>query len=113
MDLLAQPTGRQQGEHETDVGPAELAGVGVPRTDCAVFFESGLERLQAGEYESAIAAFSKALQLNPFFVPALVRRGDVRRLQGESAEAQADYSRALQINPKDTLVLVNRGRVLS
>ena len=55
-----------------------------------------------GITDSALALYARAIDMQPNFATAYVRRGRIYDLQGDTAKALADYNRALQL--QDTLV---------
>ncbi|MCC3418637.1 MAG: tetratricopeptide repeat protein [Microcoleus sp. PH2017_29_MFU_D_A] len=63
-------------------------------------YNEGIDRYDAGDLEGAIAAFEKALEINPKFEPAWNRLGNALRNFGRYKEAIAAYEKALEINPK-------------
>jgi len=59
-------------------------------------------RLDDGEpehVEEALKAYRRALQLDPYLVPALINLANIRYARNELAEAQALYERAIAIDP--------------
>jgi tetratricopeptide (TPR) repeat protein len=61
------------------------------------------------DYTQAIAAYTCALELDPDYVPAMVRRGYAFTIQGDEASALDDYNRALELNPDNIDAYTNRG----
>lgn len=61
------------------------------------------------DYTNAIAAYTCALDLDPDYVPALVRRGYAFTIQGDEARALADYNRALDLDNANVDAYTNRG----
>jgi adenylate cyclase len=54
--------------------------------------------------EAGLAAFERALALNPNLVEAQARLGFVKILQARSREALADVERAIRLSPRDPLM---------
>ena len=52
-----------------------------------------------GDYEKAIADFSKAIELDPNYADAYYYRGEVYKDRGELQRAKDDYKRAGELNP--------------
>lgn len=50
-----------------------------------------------GDYDQALAAFSRAVELDPDFAPAYYSRGWMYALTGDQARAIADYNRAVAL----------------
>jgi DnaJ homolog subfamily C member 7 len=51
--------------------------------------------------EEALKMLNKAVQLNPKYAKALVKRGDINQALGNSEEALRDYQQAHQLEPKE------------
>ncbi len=62
-----------------------------------------------GEYDQAIADFSKTLELNPEYADAYYNRGNVYGNKREYDQAIADFSKALELNPDDVDAYNSRG----
>jgi len=69
----------------------------------------GLEALNKGEYDKAIADFNEALRLNPTLALAYCNRGEAWRKKGEYDKAIADNNEALRLNPNNARAYNNRG----
>ena len=59
--------------------------------------------------EQAIQDFTRAYQLNPVMIEALVERGDAHAAAGNYPGAMADYEEALRRNPSNSAALLGRG----
>lgn len=55
----------------------------------------------AGDYNSAIAAYSEAIRLNPQSSELYQKRGFSHRCKGDHDSAIADYSEAIRLNPQE------------
>ena len=75
---------------ESELHNADTAGAHV---------NIGLMRLLRGKQDEAEAAYVRALELDPLFVPALVNLADLRRIQGREAEAERLLREACRIAP--------------
>ena len=65
----------------------------------------GLEYLENGDYDSAIANYTHAIRLNPNDAIAFLWRGDAYLDKGDYNSAIADYETALQLlDPEDIFV---------
>jgi tetratricopeptide (TPR) repeat protein len=73
--------------------------------------QAGMEVPQpAKASERAVQAFSRAIELDPFFVPALSRRAFLQDFLERHREAIADYDRLVQIDPEDGSAYHERGQ---
>lgn len=73
-----------------------LAGVNPKDPDAHALVGSTYQAME--KPEQAIAAFGRALALNPKHIVALAGRGELRRKQGD-AEGLSDLKRAAEIDP--------------
>ena len=62
------------------------------------FFEHGLEKYNAGDYQGAIADYTEAIRLQPDYAAAYYSRGLAKSDLGNKQGAIADYTEAIQIN---------------
>jgi tetratricopeptide (TPR) repeat protein len=60
------------------------------------FFDLGIEQARQGDYQGAIATFSKAIKLNPYLAEAYYRRGLAYFKTGNPHGAVFDYTEALK-----------------
>src|SRR4051812_29064068 len=58
------------------------------------FFNQGIEKLQRGDFEGALANFTEALRINPNLATAYASRGVVRSRLGDDQGAATDLQRA-------------------
>jgi regulator of sirC expression with transglutaminase-like and TPR domain len=61
-------------------------------------------------YDKALAAYDRAIELDPEYTPAIAGRGDVNRLAGHHIEAIDDLSRALDLHPGLSAAYISRAR---
>lgn len=68
--------------------------------------------LRRGEYDSAIAGFSRAIDLNRMLTIAYYQRGNIFELaKNNNSNAIADYKSAIQINPRYARAYLNLGNI--
>lgn len=72
------------------------------------FFIQGGEKYQKEDYQGAIAAYERAIKLNPNYALAYNSRGAARYKLGDKQGAIDDYSQALRINPNLASTYSNR-----
>ncbi|MBO3460221.1 tetratricopeptide repeat protein [Aetokthonos hydrillicola Thurmond2011] len=64
------------------------------------FYNRGLEKANTKDYTGAIEDFTRALELDPYFVEAYFQRGLAYYDSGEVLKAVFDYTEALKLNPQ-------------
>ncbi len=83
--------------------------------DADDFLERGIQRLDRGEADGAIADFSKAMSLDPEWIgpKAQFNRAQAYELKGEVDKAVADYTRVIStgISPLMEYSYLNRGTI--
>jgi tetratricopeptide (TPR) repeat protein len=72
-------------------------------------FDRGFVYADLGQWDKAIADYSKALEIDPNFADGYFDRGIAYGALGEWNKAIDDYSKAIEINPKYTNAYDNRG----
>jgi tetratricopeptide (TPR) repeat protein len=73
------------------------------------WFRKGLGSLTLGNYSEAIAANTKAVQLNPGYTEAYVNRGLAYHNAGNREQALANYNKAVALDPGYALAYLYRG----
>ncbi len=69
----------------------------------------GFSHYRQEQYDLAIAAYSKAIELTPNYAMAYNNRGICYDKKGQYDLAIADYSKAIQLNPNDANAYTSRG----
>lgn len=72
-------------------------------------FNDGIERLKTRQYDAALKAFSKVLEIMPHDYEAYNHRGTAWFFKGELANALSDYSESIRLNDQYALAYSNRG----
>ncbi len=99
------------GEPERSLGETQRAklATALAEIDAALAFNAdrpeahadrGSLALARGDTDAAIAAFGRALELDPTFAPAAVNLADVQRALGRDGEAIAVLLRAIRADPR-------------
>ena len=113
--LVAAHQGQLEFDFRLDAEPAKILtlrppaappkpDLRTPRHDAALAEEyfraaSALDEGDDSTQEEAAAAYRKALELDPFLVPALINLANIHYGRGETIEAQALYTRAIGLEP--------------
>ncbi len=69
------------------------------------FFKSGLDFMDAGSYQDAIAQFTSSINLSPEYKEAYQYRGLAYQLLREHQKAADDFNRAIIFDPKNEVLL--------
>ncbi|WP_315789632.1 tetratricopeptide repeat protein [Fischerella sp. JS2] len=64
------------------------------------FYNRGLAKAKQKDYAGAIAEFTSAIEINPYFADTFCQRGLAYYDSGEILLAVSDYTEALQLNPE-------------
>ena len=67
----------------------------------AVPLKEGNERFERGDYEAAVASYTRALQISPKDAGAYARRGRAYRKKGELDRAISDLDHAVGLDNRD------------
>jgi tetratricopeptide (TPR) repeat protein len=70
---------------------------------------SGALKSASGDYDGAMADFSRALELDPQSADAYLQRADAKEKKGDDDGAIADFNQALTLEPKNVQAYLNRG----
>ena len=73
------------------------------------YFDRGLKKRRAGDYEGAIVDLNKAIQLDPNFAVAYNNRGSAYNDLKQYDKAIVDYTKAIQLDPNYAVAYNNRG----
>ncbi|HLO86458.1 MAG TPA: tetratricopeptide repeat protein [Nostocaceae cyanobacterium] len=65
------------------------------------FYHQGLEKAQQKDYTGAIQDFTQALQADPYFVSAYIKRGLAYYDSGATLQAVSDYTQALKLDDQN------------
>ncbi|MEW6616413.1 MAG: tetratricopeptide repeat protein, partial [Thermodesulfobacteriota bacterium] len=90
---------KKQGEYNEAVK-------GLSATDWSV---KGVLHAQAREYQDALYAYTKAIEINPKRAWNYIKRGDTYKELGNYQQAIADYTMAIELDPKDAAAYYNLG----
>jgi tetratricopeptide (TPR) repeat protein len=85
------------------------AGGGTAANLATAFYNRGNAYGKKGDDDSAIADYSRAIQLRPDYAKAFHNRGDAYMRKGDYDRAIADFSQAIQFEPEYARAFGNRG----
>ena len=71
------------------------------RKDAEVYFNQGVSYAKSEEYEKALVAYNKAIELDPKYPDVYYNRGICYRKLGEYDKAISDYSKSIELDPDD------------
>jgi len=80
-----------------------------PQLTATAFYNSGVDKYNAGDYQGAIADYNQAIKLKPDYATAYFNRGSSKYNLGDYQGAIADYSQAIKLNPDYAEAYINRG----
>jgi tetratricopeptide (TPR) repeat protein len=72
------------------------------------YHQLGDARQDKGDWNDAIAAYTKAIELAPDDAYNYHQRGDAKRSENDFAGAIADYTKAIKLKPDDAISYLNR-----
>lgn len=75
-------------------------------------FDSAITEFNLGNFKKALALFDQVLQLEPFHITALIKKGNILGKFAKYSDAIACYDMALGVEPKNPLALINKGLAL-
>ncbi|QTA86963.1 tetratricopeptide repeat protein [Desulfonema magnum] len=74
------------------------------------WYHQGNARMDRGDSESAVEAYTRALKLKPHDTDAYIKRGKAWSKKGNFDQAVADFTTALELKPHNASVYVKRGK---
>ena len=77
--------------------------------DAEVHYSYGITYLKKGDYNRAVAAYTKAIELKPDYAGAYRNRGRSYYHKGDYASAIKDYTQAIELKPDSAIAYRNRG----
>ncbi|MFA5394356.1 MAG: tetratricopeptide repeat protein [Candidatus Ratteibacteria bacterium] len=88
----------------------EAAGTQISFDQDKKWISKGIENHERGYLETAIACFTKAIEINPKSSEAYLRRGYIYNfLMGETKKAIIDFTKVIELSPNNLEAYCNRG----
>ncbi len=87
--------------------PSQLTGLSL------TWNNDGIDLMDQGKFEEALAAFDKAIDLNPQYAEAWNNKGRVLATLSRLNEANEAFDKSIKINPNYAEAWYNKGRVLA
>ena len=75
------------------------------------YYNSGVAYTAKADFYRAIAAYNKAIELNPNYFAAYLDRGVAYGVLGNFDHALAEFNKAIELNPNDPRIYMNRANV--
>ncbi|NCS09281.1 MAG: tetratricopeptide repeat protein [Microcystis aeruginosa G13-07] len=91
--------------------PVQSASSQPNSTTAETYFKQGEDYRNNNQYDKALAAYTKAIEINPQYADAYYNRGNVYDDLKEYDKAIKDHNKALEINPQYADAYNNRGIV--
>lgn len=91
------------------IASTPAAGSTPTSPEAARYFAEGVTKFDAQDFKGALAAFTKAIELDPTKASFYANRASMYNLLKQSKRALADADQAIRINPQLALVYVIRG----
>ena len=79
------------------------------RISVSALIRQGIEKIERGDYDGAIADYTQAIRLDPNNANAYGNRGIAYGEKGDYDRAIADYNQAIRLDPNDPAAYYNRG----
>jgi tetratricopeptide (TPR) repeat protein len=78
--------------------------------DAIAYYDRGLAYAAVDKRERAIEDYSKAIEIDPMYVDALIARGKAYSSESfDDARAMADYNKVIELDPKSARAYLARG----
>jgi tetratricopeptide (TPR) repeat protein len=74
--------------------------------------DSAITEFNLGNFKKALVLFDQVLQLEPFHITALIKKGNILGKFAKYSDAIVCYDMALGVEPKNPLALINKGLAL-
>src|SRR5215470_19403299 len=82
---------------------------GITQTSAVDYFNRGVVEKADGDFDGAIADYTRAIELDPKYAAAYSDRGNAKQAKGDLDGAIADCDHAIELDSKDATARKNRG----
>lgn len=100
---------------DPSIARVDLEGCGIIKTaqrvEAEKYYNTAIEKYKAGEYQEAMEAFNKSIELQPDNTDAYNGRGIIKYTLGDYEGAIKEYSKTLELDSTKYKVYCNRGIV--
>lgn len=97
------------GKTATEAESKAVAAAPTKSLTAFEWFSQGYRAYRDSKLIEAIAAYTKAIVLDPKYADAYNNRGICYKFQADYEKAIADYTKAIELKPNDAAAYVNRG----
>src|SRR6516225_8427500 len=81
----------------------------IAQTSAVDYFNRGIVEKANGDFDGAIADYTRAIEIDPTYAAAYSNRGNAKQAKGDLDGAIADCNRAIELDPKDPMARKYRG----
>ena len=92
--LIGKISQQKQAENEIQRIAAQDQAGQIRKDEAKQAYLRGVAKRSDGDWDGAIAEFSRTIQLDPEFTDAYIQRGNMKQAKGDLFGAQADYRKA-------------------
>lgn len=114
IDLLS-AMGNQSGQENKMLESSKSLidkGVKDHETDLQIILAAGYAYETAGEYETALTYYEKAIELDPKSSKAYFHKGHVLAFLNRTSESEQAYNKSNEFDPKNSLIQIKKSRDL-
>lgn len=82
---------------------------GLVAQDAEGFFKEGEKHMRQGHNDLALVQFNKAIEADPEYINAYLRRGFVNNALKNYEDAVHDYDKVIELHPQHVFAYISRG----
>ena len=84
---------------QVEMSPGKEVSAAIPKEEAIIEFNKGIECVEKNDVETAVAYFTKAIELEPDYVDAYANRSLAYGELGDNEKASDDIGRAMELDP--------------